>query len=936
MRHLFCLSLHRSGLPLCVLIFSLHLPLTARATVVLGTVVDGSTNEPLGYVSIKAQKPYRDAQISGTVNISTTTDSTGCFTIRTVGTGGGGRLTMEFNCPGYHTLRHSCVVATDEYGDTVRLDTLRMRPSETLLRTAVVRAHARRFVMRGDTVVFNPAAFNVPEGGRIDDLISQLPGVSMSSNGALTWMGRPLRVLINGEDYLNGQTQMLTGVLPAEMVDRIRVYDRGSRYRERTGNHDGVEDHVLDLEIAPRWFEKWYGEASAAYQPSSGYEAETQAFRLSDHNPWMVYANANNRNHRKKRSPNGRTFHELGGDGKAQTLALDYEHRADTTASENSGQRLRRRYGFSASLGHDDSRAKSHTTREIWGAGSAPATSVTLTDNHRYSHALRPEVGGKWQWDFDAERSLSLAASLAYTRSDDNSETRQTIGTRPADGQPSDLDVTTRSRNTHTATGKQATTTFYTDYYQFLPHGSFGLSLNANYNDTRRDTHTRRAIDYLHEGRSDNLHQRSEWNALGGALSLGANFGHNFTKHFNINANYTLNFRADHSDNALGTQAASPADAFTPDPSNTYRSRRTETENALSLNSTLRLRTVTLRPALRLPLLHERLSYRRGTLDTTATRTALLPAPSIELRWKANKQTQWRTSVAYTSQMPELLSTLRYEDTTDPLNITLGNPALCRSHTLRADVGFEGNFPRPQLTLNASLKASRHIRPVVGVLRQDTNSGAYTSWQTNARSGHSLTAALEATKSFGPYWMAKLNASATRDVRYGFLTAYDATATPPQNRQRYFRFNAAPSLSLDYEWLHARLYSDLSLTRSHGHATTADVRLTDLRLGTELRANIGKWELTSNFYDRLRRGYALQSLNGHRLMWYASASRRILRGGRGRLKIEADDILNRATYSSVDVTPDGRTESWQLHPHHFVLVTFTYNFDAVGGKRNAF
>ena len=46
-----------------------------------------------------------------------------------------------------------------------------------------VEGHARRFYMRGDTVVFNPEAFNMEDGERVSALLRKLPGVTIDKDG---------------------------------------------------------------------------------------------------------------------------------------------------------------------------------------------------------------------------------------------------------------------------------------------------------------------------------------------------------------------------------------------------------------------------------------------------------------------------------------------------------------------------------------------------------------------------------------------------------------------------------------------------------------------------------------------------------------------------------------------------------------------------------
>ena len=54
----------------------------------------------------------------------------------------------------------------------------------------VVKATKIKMVWKGDTLVYNADAFNVPEGSMLDGLIKQLPGVELKDNGEIFVNGK--------------------------------------------------------------------------------------------------------------------------------------------------------------------------------------------------------------------------------------------------------------------------------------------------------------------------------------------------------------------------------------------------------------------------------------------------------------------------------------------------------------------------------------------------------------------------------------------------------------------------------------------------------------------------------------------------------------------------------------------------------------------------
>ena len=60
------------------------------------------------------------------------------------------------------------------------------------LQEVVVKATKVKMVYKGDTIVFNADAFNVPEGSMLDGLIKQLPGVELKDNGEIFVNGKKM------------------------------------------------------------------------------------------------------------------------------------------------------------------------------------------------------------------------------------------------------------------------------------------------------------------------------------------------------------------------------------------------------------------------------------------------------------------------------------------------------------------------------------------------------------------------------------------------------------------------------------------------------------------------------------------------------------------------------------------------------------------------
>ena len=254
--------------------------ITADADIIRGRVVDSETKEPLPDASVKLVQKIGDY---GTSWMYGKADSLGVFCLYA-----DGKCTIEASMLGYYTKSKTVLVLSDSRKDTLDIGTIELKMSPQMLKMVEVTGRARRFTVRGDTIVFHPEAFHLQEGARLDELIRKLPGVEVDGEGKMSWNGKPIRLTMDGESMMGGD-QLMTQ-LPAEAVQDIKAYNKASEFSERTGRDDGTQDMVLDLTIKPGFLDHWYGDIKAGYQTPEYYEGELSMNRLSKTDPVMVFA----------------------------------------------------------------------------------------------------------------------------------------------------------------------------------------------------------------------------------------------------------------------------------------------------------------------------------------------------------------------------------------------------------------------------------------------------------------------------------------------------------------------------------------------------------------------------------------------------------------------------------------------------------------------
>lgn len=208
-------------LTICMLLFLLRPP-AASAGIVEGVVRDGASRAPVAWATVSLLRPD-----SSFVAGQATTEQ-GAFSFGRVAPG---RYVVQVSFVGYATQARAVSLAADT--SRVRLAPVDLPPVGHVLAEARVVARLPEVEADGDTLAFNASAYRVPEGSALEELIGRLPGVEVSDDGTVTVGGkRVTRFLVNGKDFFKGDPQVAMKNLPADMVRKVKTYDKQSDYTE--------------------------------------------------------------------------------------------------------------------------------------------------------------------------------------------------------------------------------------------------------------------------------------------------------------------------------------------------------------------------------------------------------------------------------------------------------------------------------------------------------------------------------------------------------------------------------------------------------------------------------------------------------------------------------------------------------------------------------
>lgn len=327
---------------------------------------------------------------------------------------------------------------------TTDLGRISLRSDGITLQTVAISAVAAKVQIDNDTVMFNSAAFKLPEGSSVEDLIRKLPGVQISSDGNITVNGKTVqKILVNGKEFFNDDPSVALTQLTADMIERVKAYDKQSDLARQTGVDDGEETTVLDLQVQRGMAKGWFGNLNVGggrplsvedFDVSTLYQVNASLNRFDEDKQFNVMGSASQSSGGMGGMRGG--WMRMGGGvgmgggggmmgGGGGGISTSYS--AGVNFSMNLGQEVSQdnyqyEVGGSVNWSHNDNESSSKSSGEnFYAAGSAPGI-VDHTWNNRQSEngSGSNSISGQMriEWNKDNYTSLLFQPRFSYSKSD--------------------------------------------------------------------------------------------------------------------------------------------------------------------------------------------------------------------------------------------------------------------------------------------------------------------------------------------------------------------------------------------------------------------------------------------------------------------------------------------------------------------------------------
>ena len=900
-----------------------------------GTVIDNKHKDAL----IGADIFMKD--ITDTTNTKDAiTDFDGNFIIENIRKG---KYKLTISYLSYKTQEQVIEINSDTDLKTIGLD-----EDTKLLKEVVIEGTQIRVQQLGDTSQYNANAFKVNQDASTEDLLIKMPGIT-SENGTIKVNGEEVKkILVDGKEFFGDDTKAAIQNLPADIVDKIQIFDKMSDQSAFSGFDDGEGIKAINIVTKGGINNSQFGKIYAGYGGTNNrfntglaYNTFKKDRRIS------ILGMSNNINQQNFNiqdlvsatntgggaQQGGNRFR--GGNSLGNFLVGSRNGLATTTAfglnySDKIGKQKKVNISGAYFFNNSKTINNNSTFRDyiLQENNSLTYNEAQNTENKDFNNRLSLRL----EYNIDSFNILTITPSLSIQ----NSNTSSVLNA--SNIRNNELTESSTYNNQFT---KQLGLNFFNNIlyqHRFLKKGrTISANLNTVYGirNTNRDLYTLNTLGT----EEDTVNQKSVLNSDNYTIGGNIVYTEPIKKNGQISVNFTPTFTNNNSvkntDNYdVVTQEYTSRDSALSNEFNNkyitnklglaYRFNNQKINWMISLNGQSAL------------LLSEQLAPNQTTVNKHFV--SLLPMTSLNIKFSKteNLNIRYRTS----TNAPSITNLQNVIDNSNPLILTTGNPNLKQSFTQSLNIRYSRINPERATSLFLFANASNTMNRVANattVFTTDTIIGGLT-----------VTPGMQFIRpvNISGYWDARTMVNyglpfkkikSNVNMNIGFTYARTPSLINEiENNSNTYGFSAGLNLSsnistkIDFTVAYNASYNLIRNTLQQSNNNNYFNHLASARLNYQFwKGFIFSTQVSNN----LNAGGSA-SYNTSYWLWNMSLAYKLLKDQSLEIKLSANDILNQNRSITRNAT-DAYTED--VHStvlQRYFLGTITYTLKKIGLNNN--
>ena len=848
-----------------------------KVITVSGRVVESDTKEPAAQATVQLLSLPDSAYAAGIAS-----SNQGWFTLPKVKAG---KYVLKVSYIGFRTKLVPVQLsanATDKKLGTITLD-----PDAVMLKEAVITAEAPPVTVKADTTEYSAAAYPVPEGSMLEELVKKIPGAEVSDEGKITINGKEIKkIMVDGKEFFSDDPKVSMKNLPANMIEKVKAYDKKSDMARITGIDDGEEEAVLDLTVKKGMKKGWIGNLIAGYGSQERYEGGVMISRFKDDASFSVIGSANNTNN-KGFSEFGDAGQGLGGGNAgsgittAQSLGINFAK--DTKKFQ---------IGGNVQYGHSDNDARRKTSSETFlGETSSFAQSENYSNRNR--HDFRVDFRLEWRPDTLTTIIFRPNGSYSQTESSNSSWSKTENNSHSP---VNEKEAASSSKNHNTS--------FNGSLMAFRRLNNKGRSDSRNWSISASYTEPVFKNHFL-QLRYEFAHRKQLSQSL---------------VYDSINYYPYPEYMERGYDNDLSTRVENFYDTHTADISMRGIHPKMMYSVGVGLTPQTSLSKTTIGP-----------NYKKNYPE----QNVLNWAPSIMFRYMFNKQHVLMFRYRGRSSTPNIEDLQEVIDITDPMNMRYGNPNLKPSFNNSFTLDYRKFVPEAMRSYSANLYYTNTLNSVANKMTYDPETGARVYKKENVNGNWQARGYFSFNT---PLKNKKFTISSNTNARYSDAVSYTSVGN---NRNLDQELSTTHNLGLGERFTssyRSELF-DLSLSGSinynlvrNSKQENSNRETFDYYLGGNTNVNL-PWQISisTDVNCRFKDGYT-GGLNNNEVLWNAQISKNFLKNNSGTIRFKIYDILKQQSSLSRSISETMMSDTEYNTLGSYFMVHFVYRFNTLGGK----
>lgn len=946
---------------LWILMFLVGGAVYAQKVTVSGRVLDVD-NMPVVQATVQALTLPDSTYVNGCV-----TNPDGKFTLPALKAG---KYALKFSFVGYVTQVKGVTLSASK--PSMNIGTVKLSEDAIMLKEAVVVAQAAQVEVKEDTVQYNVAAYRVPEGSAIEELVKKIPGAEVDEDGKITLNGKDIsKILVNGKEFFSGDTKVAMKNLTVDMIEKIKAYDKKSDLARITGIDDGEEEAVLDLTVKKGMNKGVFGNVDLAGGTEDRYLGKMMVNQFADNRQFSLMGNLNNTN--DMGFPGGGGGFRMGGsNGLNAKKLVGFNFAYENAKLETGGYA---QYNFS------DADVWSKTASETFlETGNSFANSMNLNRNKSKSLSLDYRL----EWKPDSMTNIIFRPRASFSSSDSwgnttsatfnsdpyaedgitdplsqldliskailvNSQKRSTLSDGNNSNVSGELQVNrklgTKGRNiTLRATGRYAdseSNSFSENFQEY-----FQLNDSTSYLNRYTTTPTK---NYSYSA------QLTYSEPIARAVFL--QFSYKYTHQFSKSDRSTYDLSELLNGEPIGFLPTGYQYSLVTDLSKYVENNYDNHDFSANVRW--------IRPKWQLNVgatwqpQHSKTYYQAGGDDMLSmTRDVENFSPTFDFRYNFSKMSRLRINYRGTASQPSISNLLPITDDSDPLNISSGNPGLKPSFTNRFRLFYNTYEPEHQRGIMTHVGFTTTSNSVSTKVFYDSNTGGRVSMPENINGDWNAngvlafnTALKDRRFTIGTFTRASFRHQVSYYTEYqkgssdgnvGQLPSYTVDELVDMLRDADAQKNVTKTTTIG-ERLNLGFRHDVfdvSLTGNIEYNATRNKFQPNNNMDTYnfsygVNGNLNlPWNMTfsTDLTQSSRRGYSDASFNTNELVWNAQITQSFLRGNAASLSLQFFDILRQQSNISRAITAMQRSDTEYNAINSYAMLHFSYRLNLMGGK----